>query len=246
MSLWRFLFPTFERPVAQRRYLQLEPRRRHSSGIAVVVGLSAVCGAIFLALPAAPQRPIATPHFLLAEPLTAQPDAEATLETDQASADANGDISLQQLSALCNGDRPTARRVCVEAKAARDAKLEQVTEQAKAQAKAEENAALAAKIAADARAKAALASAQTPQSSQAPAKTKTALDTEKRTADNIDKGPVETLVHVYDQVTPDGRIVPVYRSSNGGYRFGAPQGSSEERRAELQQPRSFFSFFGMR
>jgi hypothetical protein len=35
-----------------------------------------------------------------------------------------------------------------------------------------------------------------------------------------DDPPVERLVHVYDQVTSDGRRVPVYRRANGGYETG--------------------------
>lgn len=249
MSLWRFLFPSFERPALQRQHLQLEPGRRRASGIWAVVGLSAACGGILLALPAAPQRPTTPPSFLVTAPVKAEPDTSASTASTDASnieplaADGNsGDLSLMQLSTLCGADRPTARRVCAEAKAARDAKLEEAAAQAKAKARAEEMAAMAAKIAADAHAEAVAATGVA-----ADAAPENAASQQKSKPTHVaDKRPIEQLVHVYDQVTRDGRVVPVYRRSDGGYQFGAPQDyAPEDRRAELQ-PRGFLSFFGLR
>ncbi|MEX0752786.1 MAG: hypothetical protein WD073_07660 [Xanthobacteraceae bacterium] len=221
MSLLRSLFPSFEKPLPQRRHSQLEPQRRSLTGIGVVLAASALFGGILLALPEAPQHTTVPPRFLVAAPVTLQAPVRNPLESTATATDENGDEpSAAQLAILC-GDRPTARRVCIEAKAAREAQAEALA-RAEAKTAAQAKAATAAKVAAAARAEASAAE----QHNRNPRSAQAAND---RAGDQ--------LVHVYDHIAPDGRRVPVYRRPDGGYEFGAMQEAPPrpERRADVQQ-----------
>jgi hypothetical protein len=236
MSPLRYLFPSFEKPVAQRQHLQLESPRRRFGGIGAVLALSAVCGGIFLALPdTTPGQRTKPPRFLVAAPVQSQraPVDTSAASTTASAAEDGADLSLMKLSILC-GDKPTARRICAEAKAARDAKLAEIAARKKAKARAEQMAAMAAKIAAEA-----VAEANGTQTAADDASSQ-----QQKAAHVADKQPAGQLVHVYDQIAPDGQRVPVYRrSSDGRYVFGAPEPAPPpDRRAELQQPRGFLSF----
>jgi hypothetical protein len=55
------------------------------------------------------------------------------------------------------------------------------------------------------------------------------------------EAPAERLVHVYDDVLPDGRRVPVYRRANGAFETGAVvEGEYRPgRTVQLREPRYF-------
>lgn len=230
------LFPSFEKPVARQRYINVQPQRPGYGGIGGVLVLSALCGiGIVLALPETPQLSSAAPRTAVTATLKQAPAIETT-----ATAAADDDEIFRKLSALCT-DKPTARRACAEAKAAKEARLAAALARAEADPPKTQSASAAAGAGkASATAKASVepeeANAEVP--SPAPRqKTKTA-----RVAD---EAPVDRLVHVYDHVAPDGRRVPVYRRSNGRYEFGAIVDGEyqQSRSAELTPPRR--SYFGL-
>ncbi len=138
MSPLRYLFPSFERPVARQRFIKLEPPRRGLGGVGIVLAVSAVCGAILLALPEASQLPKAPPQFSLATPAKTQVAApQAAVPVNQTiAASADGEKPSAKLSVLCS-DKPTARRACAQAKAAKEALLSGTLARADAKATAQ-------------------------------------------------------------------------------------------------------------
>ncbi len=220
------LFPSFEKPVARQKYLNVSPLRRSYGGIVAVLALSALWG-LLLTVPDALQLP-KTPAVEKPQTVAAKPE-----QTVAAAPTAAEDESVIRLSALCT-DKPTARRACAAVKAAREARLAEAHARAEAKAATSSSppAVRARKTSTAASGASAQATAETEQSVSGPRqKTKTA-----RVADET---PVARLVHVYDHIAPDGQRVPVYRRGNGAYEFGAVVDGEyrQSRRAELGQPR---------
>jgi hypothetical protein len=233
------LFPSFERPVDRKRYLNVQPQRRGYGVIGAVAALSALLGTgIVLALPETSQLASAPPRAVMAAKSNPQPAIEQTAAAE--------DERLGRPSyALCT-EKPTARRACVQIKAAREARLAAGMEpEPPVTSPSPSPAAVAATPTAAATATASSESGQSraeppPQAAPAPAPrpkvkiARTAVDT-----------PTVRRVHVYDHIAPDGRRVPVYRRPNGGYEFGAIEGGEyrPSRSAELGPPRRGFTYF---
>jgi hypothetical protein len=124
-NLLRFLFPSFEKPDARRRYLNVEPESHDFRGVGTVLLLAASCG-VALAL-WEPSHQVTTPFATASasRSVTASVGASklAAPETT-AAADAEDDQSTPtvKLSTLCS-QRATARRDCASAKAVKDARL---------------------------------------------------------------------------------------------------------------------------
>lgn len=229
------LFPSFEKPVVRQRFLNVQPQRRGYGGIGAVLAFSALC-AFLLALPDTSQPPKAPARAAVATP--AKP---AAIETTAGTAAAADDEPAVKLSALC--DKPTARRACAEAKAAKEARLAAAFARAEAETKTAPSSpsrAVARQALAAARTGAEPEDAEAEQAAPPPPKQK------MKTIRVADDTPVERLVHVYDHIAPDGRRVPVYRRSDGRYEFGTVANGEyrQTRRAELGQPRTF-NFFGL-
>ena len=125
MSPFRFLFPSFEKPVARQPYIKLERPGRRMNGVGIVLAISVLFGILF-ALPEILQVPKGQPQFddiapvktTQAAPVTMA--AASTAETPAAYADASP--PAVKLSVLC-AEKPTVRRACVQAKAAKEALL---------------------------------------------------------------------------------------------------------------------------
>lgn len=256
--MFRFLFPSFEKPVERPRYLNIEPEARDFRGIGTVLLLAASCG-VALALWEPSQRitsPFATASMSRPAPAEAVKTA-AGPETTAAADDIEDDqpVPTVKLTAFCS-QRTTARRDCASVKAFKDARLkapepvaEPVTEKTqpvteKAQpAVAETQPATppAAKVAASESAEAVPAVVQ-PEA--APPQRPVAAPKVKRA--RVTEAPVEKLVKIYDQVLPDGRRVPVYRRvGSGGYETGTIVDGEYRptRRAHLEPPAG--RFFGL-
>ncbi len=124
MSPFRFLFPSFEKPVARQPYIKLERPRRRLSGVGIVLGVSVLFGILF-ALPEILQVPKGQSQFDEPAPAkitqaTPAPAAASTAEMPAAYADASP--PAVKLSVLCV-EKPTVRRACAQAKAAKEALL---------------------------------------------------------------------------------------------------------------------------
>ena len=127
----RFLFPSFEKPDARRRYLNVEPESHDFRGVGTVLLLAASCG-VALAL-WEPTHQVTTP-FVTASGSRSVPASTASTASVGASkaagpettatADAEDDQSTPtvKLSTLCS-QRATARRDCASVKAVKDARL---------------------------------------------------------------------------------------------------------------------------
>ncbi len=214
MSLFRFLFPSFEKPVARQPYINLERPRRRLSGVGIALGVSVLFGSA-LALPQILQLPKGQQQFDAPSPAkteAAAPGETATISSETAAAYADAAQPSVKLSALC-AEKPTARRACAQAQAAKEALL---------------SGALARADAAPA--------AQQPAASGPKPKAKIVRAP--------DAASVERLVRVYDQVMPDGRRVPVYRRADGSLEVGTVADGEyrPSRSAELAPPagRGFF------
>lgn len=223
MSPFRFLFPSFEKPVARQPYINLERPRRRLSGVGIALGVSVLFGSA-LALPQILQLPKGQQQFDAPSP--AKTEAAASGETatisSAAAAAAYADAAQPsvKLSALC-AEKPTARRACAQAQAAKEALLSGSL----------------------ARADAAPAVQQPTTQQQAASGPKPKAKT-VRSGDEVPGAPVERLVRVYDQVMPDGRRVPVYRRADGSLEVGTVTDGEyrPSRSAELAPPagRGFF------
>jgi hypothetical protein len=123
--LLRFLFPSFEKPGARPRYVNIESESHDFRGVGTVLLLAASCG-VALAL-WEPSHQVTTPFATASAPrsVTASVGAPkvASPETT-AAADAEDDQSTAtvKLSTLCS-QRATARRDCASVKAVKDARL---------------------------------------------------------------------------------------------------------------------------
>lgn len=227
-NLFRSIFPSFEKPVERPQFLNIQQDRRHFRAIGAVLLIAAGSGvgmALWEQSHKVPARSMAA--------LAATPALESTT-SEITTAGANGDDDQSaptvKQSAFCS-QRTSARRACADVKALKEARLT-------APAKPEP----AAKPAAVAKqpspaAQASVMVAAEPVSVAAPVvtpKKQAAPKVAKRRSQ--ENAPGERLVHVYDQMTPDGRRVPVYRRVvRGAYETGVIEYRST-RRANLEQP----------
>ena len=126
MNLFRFLFPSFEKPVERPRYLNIEPEAHDFRGIGTVLLLAASCG-VALAL-WEPSHQVTSPFATasVSPPACARPPqhGKVAIQETTASADAEDDqpAPTVRLSTLCS-QRATARRDCASAKAVKEARL---------------------------------------------------------------------------------------------------------------------------
>jgi hypothetical protein len=123
MALFRFSFPSFEKPVERQRYLNLEPETHEFRGVGAVLLLAASCG-VALALWEPSQQvttPFATTSASRSGPAAAaKPAAQETTAIADPAEDEVAPIA--KLSTVCS-QRATARRDCASAKALKDARL---------------------------------------------------------------------------------------------------------------------------
>jgi hypothetical protein len=256
MFPFRSLFPSFERPVPPPRYLNIRPEGR---GIGRKIGaLMAGCLAFGIALAqfdgAPPVEGAVPPAAALAAPAQVTAPSEATLATPAVG-------KPRKITQVACGQKASVRRDCADIRAAREAKLApqlaSATETsatalapARPGAAAEQiarlgpetlpaNTALAVEAMAAATPAAASLSASPPVRAAARQKTRKARV-------SADEPPVERLVHIYDQVAPDGRRVPVYRRNDGGYETGTVVGDEyrPSRRVTLEPLRGQ-RYFGL-
>jgi hypothetical protein len=125
--LFRFLFPTFEKPIDRPRYVNLEPETHEFRGVGIVLLLAASCG-VALAL-WEPSHQVTTPFVTASSSRPASVAAGDTANQETtAAADVTGDVEDDQtaptvkLSTLCS-QRSTARRDCAGVRALKDARL---------------------------------------------------------------------------------------------------------------------------
>ena len=201
--MFRSIFPSFEKPVARAQFLNIQHERRSFRGVAAVLLIAAGCG-IGIAL-WEPSSQVTSP--LVSAAITAPaPVAKVAETTAVANVDDDQSAPTVKQSSFCS-QRTSARRACANVKAFKDARLT-APEPASAKSAATE----------------AMASTETtasvvaePASIMAPAAEAPAVQPQKPAAPKVvkrrvqDNAPVERLVRVYDQVMPDGRVVPVYR-----------------------------------
>lgn len=131
----RFLFPSFEKPQARQRYVNIEPESHDFRGVGTVLFLAASCG-VALAF-WEPTHQVTTPFVTASvprsvtpsasSPRSATPSVSASKVADPettATVDAEDDQSAPtvKLSTLCS-QRATARRDCANVKAVKDARL---------------------------------------------------------------------------------------------------------------------------
>lgn len=131
----RFLFPSFEKPQARQRYVNIEPESHDFRGVGTVLFLAASCG-VALAI-WEPTHQVTTPFVTASvprsvtpsasSPRSATPSVSASKVADPettATVDAEDDQSAPtvKLSTLCS-QRATARRDCANVKAVKDARL---------------------------------------------------------------------------------------------------------------------------
>src|SRR3954447_26065654 len=123
MTLFGFLFPSFEKPPERPRYLNLEPDTHEFRGVGTVLLLAAGCG-VALAL-WEPSRQVTTP-FVATSASRSAPAAtgKPAIPETTAAADAEEDqvAPTVKLSTACS-QRATARRDCASVKALKDARL---------------------------------------------------------------------------------------------------------------------------
>lgn len=252
----RRLFPSFEKPAARPRYFNLEPARRDFRGVGIVLALAASCG-VALAL-WEPSAQATTPFVTASVPRSAPADAgkiardapadagKVAIQETTASAAADDDQAAPtvKLSVFCS-QRTTARRDCADVKALKESRLRapdpampSKPEAAPAAVKAPAaNQLEAASAPAKAAEPVTAANAQPePPAAQVPQRSAAAPKVKRPRA--ADEAPVERLVRVYDRILPDGRRVPVYRRSGGGYEVGIIVDGEYRpmRRATLEPP----------
>lgn len=121
-TLFRFLFPTFEKPVERPHYVELAPESHEFRAVGVVLVLAASCG-VALAL-WEPSHQVTTPFMTSASrPAPAAAGNAASQETTAAAAEAEDEVTpTVKLSTLCS-QRTTARRDCASVKALKDARM---------------------------------------------------------------------------------------------------------------------------
>lgn len=212
MSLFRGIFPTFERPVAAPHYMYVKPQRR-GLGLTIAGGAAAVLACAIALTPPPPD--VSTSSDTAAPPVVA---GVAAVEAPAAPAPEKTTAQAAKTAVTCA--RTTARKDCVEMKAAKAAILASPdTEPAAVAAAPSANSAATA-----ARADATEAMAAAEPVAEAPAVPANAAPRaaarQKARKKFADDAPVERLVRVYDQILPDGRRVPVYRRASGGYESG--------------------------
>jgi hypothetical protein len=229
------IFPSFERPVAPPRYLNVRPERR-GLGLTVAGVFAAGLACAIALTPKGQDQPASAAVETAAAPVSTARVADepqqkvAAAEPAKTPAPEKTVARAAKLAVTC-ARSATARRDCVEAKEAKAAVLASAMaapEAAPAQPATPPAATetVAAAEAADAETVAAPPAPKTPKKVKKP-----------RFAD---EGPVERLVRVYDQIMPDGRRVPVYRRANGGYESGAIVDGEYRRAAAIaEHPRYF-------
>jgi hypothetical protein len=122
MTLFRSLFPSFEKPVDRQRYLNLEPETHEFRGVGTVLLLAASCG-VALAL-WEPSQQVTTPFATASASRSAPPVAGKPVPQETtAVADATEDEApTVKLSTACS-QRATARRDCASVRALKDARV---------------------------------------------------------------------------------------------------------------------------
>lgn len=123
MTLFRFSFPSFEKPVERQRYLNLEPETHEFRGVGAVLLLAASCG-VALAL-WEPSQQVTTPFATTSasRPAPAAAAKPAAQETTAVADPVEEEVApTVKLSTVCS-QRATARRDCASAKALKDARL---------------------------------------------------------------------------------------------------------------------------
>jgi hypothetical protein len=122
MTLFRSLFPSFEKPVERQRYLNLEPETHEFRGVGAVLLLAASCG-VALAL-WEPSQQVTTPFTTASasRPAPAVAGKPAPQETTAVADATEDDTPTVKLSTACS-QRATARRDCANARAFKDARL---------------------------------------------------------------------------------------------------------------------------
>jgi hypothetical protein len=254
MFPFRSIFPSFERPVPPPRYLNIRPEGR---GIGRKIGaLMAGCLAVGIALAqfdgAPPAEGTALPVMGSAATAQFAAPAEAMLAATPAIE------KPRKITPVVCGQKASVRRDCADIRAAREAKLAPqlilpetsatVLAPARPGAAAEQIATLRPEtpavdtvLAAEAMAAATPAAAPASPPARAAARQKP-----KKVRVPADDPPVERLVHIYDQIAPDGRRVPVYRRNDGGYETGTIVGDEyrASRRVNLEPPRGQ-RYFGL-
>jgi hypothetical protein len=134
-TLFRFLFPTFEKPVERPHYVDLQPETHEFRAVGVVLLLAASCG-VALAL-WEPSHQVTTPFATASAPRSAPATAgsAATPETTAAADVEDEQVApTVKLSTLCS-QRATARRDCASVKALKDARMQPVADPAPAATK---------------------------------------------------------------------------------------------------------------
>jgi hypothetical protein len=262
MNVLRSIFPSFEKPTARPRYLNIEPERRNFRGIGAVVLLAASCG-VALALWEPSQR-ITSPFVTASTPAAtkaastpaATKAASTPAATEAASQETTAAASVEddqftptaKLSAFCS-QRATARRDCASVKAFMETRLtapDPVSDKADpsvAPDKADPSVAKGPAVEQPEPVSIVAAPAEVPAAKpqRHVARKAKQRNQDQRNQDqrNQDNAPTERLVRVYDQVLPDGRRVPVYRRvGSGGLETGTIVDGEyrSTRRANLEPP----------
>jgi hypothetical protein len=211
--LFRSVFPSFEKPVARAQFLNIQQERRSYRGVAAVLLIAAGCG-IGIALWEPSSR--VTSPLVSAATTAPAPVAKVAETTAVANVDDDQSVPTVKLSSFCS-QRTSARRACANVRAFKDARLT-APEPASAKPAATEAMASAdttATVVAEP------ASIVAP-AAEEPAAEEPAVQPQKPAAPKVvkrrvqDTAPAERLVRVYDQVLPDGRVVPVYRRVGSG------------------------------
>jgi hypothetical protein len=232
----RSLFPSFERPAPPPRYLNSRPEGR---GIArKIAALAAAVVAVGIALPAFENAPaVETAASTAATPVitAAAPTQVMAAAQPAAAVPAPSEKPRKVNQALC-GQKASVRRDCADIRAAKEARLvipaeaSATTATPAAPEAAPQTAAAKPEILAANTivAEAAMASAKPAEIASVPATppgpparvAARPKPKKPRPAAVADEAPMERLVHIYDQIAPDGRRMPVYRRSNGSIETG--------------------------
>jgi hypothetical protein len=124
-KLLRFLFPSFEKPQARPRFVNIERESHDFRSVGTVLLLAASCG-VALAF-WEPTHQVTTPFVTASAPRSVTPAVGASKvagpeTTSTADADDDQSTATVKLSTLCS-QRATARRDCASVKAVKDARL---------------------------------------------------------------------------------------------------------------------------
>lgn len=219
--MFRFLFPSFEKPVDRPRYINIEQEGRDYRGVGAVLLLAAVCGVGFALWEPSHQvtTPFVTASGARSTPVEAAAKAMETTAVAAESEDEQVAAPTVKLSQQC-AQRATARRDCASVRAFKDARLNAPEPVAPADESKLAPVPTKVAIAAEPVVAPALqpATAETPAAAETPVAQpqKAAAAPKAKRPRPADEAPVERLVRVYDQVLPDGRRVPVYRRVGTG------------------------------